>query len=96
MALCESYKEATRSHGLLEDKTELDECLTYAAASAMFPHLTKLFVTILLFNVSTDPFFLLENHKASLAENFIQRAKRSVPDVQLDEYILNSVILKND
>ena len=53
----------------------------------------QLFVTILLFNVPTDPLVLWENHKASLPEDFLQRAKLSVSDVQLDEHILNSVLL---
>ena len=48
---------------------------------------------ILLFNVPTDPLALWENHKASLAEDFLNRARRCVPDVQLDEHILNSVLL---
>ena len=87
MVLCESYKEAARSLGLL------DEYLTDAASSAMPPQMRQLFVTILLFNVPTDPLVLRENHKASLAEDFLQRAKLSVPDVQLDDHILNSVLL---
>ena len=91
--VCESYKEAARSLGLLEDDKELDECSTDATASAMPPQMRQLFVTILLFNVPTDPLVLWENHKVSLAEEFLHRAKLSVPDVQLDEHILNSVLL---
>ena len=91
--VCESYKEAARSLGLLEDDKELDECLTDETASAMPPQMRQLFVTILLFNVPTDPLVHWENHKASLAEDFLQRAKVSVSDVQLDEHILNSVLL---
>ena len=71
----------------------MDECLIDAAASAMPRQMRQLFSTILLFNVPTDPLALWENHKASLAEDFLNRARRCVPDVQLDEHILNSVLL---
>ena len=91
--VCSSYKEAARRRGLLEDDRELDECLMDAAASAMPRQMRQLFSTILLFNVPTDPLALWENHKASLAEDFLNRARRCVPDVQLNEYILNSVLL---
>ena len=53
----------------------------------------QLFSTILLFNVPTDPLALLEKHKASLAEDFLNRARRCVPNVQMNEHILNSVLL---
>ena len=91
--VCSSYKEAPRIHGLLEDDRELEECLIDAAASAMPQQMRQLFSTILQFNVPTDPLALWENHKASLAEYFLYRARRCVPDDQLDEHILNSVML---
>ena len=91
--VCSSYKEAARRRCLLEDDRELEECLIDAAVSAMPQQMRQLFSTILLFNVPTDPLALWENHKASLAEDFLNRARRCVPDVQLDEHILNSVLL---
>ena len=62
-----------------------------AAASAMPRQMRQLFSIILLFNVPTGPLALCENHEACLPEEFINRASRCVPDVQLDEHILNSV-----
>ena len=53
----------------------------------------QLFVTILLFSIPTDPLDLWEHHQASLSDDFLCRAKRVDPDVQLDEHILNSVML---
>ena len=91
--VCSSYKEAARRRGLLEDDRELDECLMDAAASAIPRQMRQLFSTILLFNVPTDPLALWENHNAFLAEDFLNRARRCVPDVQLVEHILNSVLL---
>ena len=73
--------------------TENWKRLIDAAASAMPRQMRQLFSTILQFNVPTDPLALWENHKASLAEYFLYRARRCVPDDQLDEHILNSVML---
>ena len=85
--------EAPRRLGLLEDDTELDQCLAEAAVSVMPPQMRQLFVTILLFSVPTDPLALWEHHQASLSDDFLCRAKRVVLDVQLDEHILNCVLL---
>ena len=90
--VCESFKEAARRLGLLED-TELDQYLAEAAVSVMPPQMRQLFVTILLFSVLTDPLALWEHHQASLSEDFPCRVKRVVLDVQLDEHILNCVLL---
>ena len=71
--VCSSYKEAARRCGLLEDGRELGEFLIDAAASAIPRQMRQLFSTILLFNV---PLALWENHKASLADDFLNRARR--------------------
>ena len=60
--VCESFKEAARRLGLLEDDTELDQCLAEAAVSVMPPQMRQLFVTILLFSAPTDPLALWEHH----------------------------------
>ena len=71
--VCESFKEAARRLGLLEDDTELDQCLAEAVVSVMPPQMRQLFVTILLFSVPTDPLALWEHHQASLSEDFLCR-----------------------
>ena len=78
---------------MLEDDTELDQCLAEAAVSVMPTQMRQLFITILLFSVPTDPLALWEHHQASLSEDFLCRAKRVVLDVQLDEHIINCVLL---
>ena len=73
--VCTTFKEACRRRGLLEDDQESDDCLTEAATCAMPAQLRQLFVTILLFNELCDPLALWNKHKASLAEDFILRAR---------------------
>ena len=91
--VCESIKEAARRLGLLENDTELDQCLAEAAVSVIPPQMRLLFDTVFLFSVPTDPLALWEHHQTSLSEDFLCRAKRVVLDVQLDEHILNCVLL---
>ena len=91
--VCSSYKVAARRRGLLKDDRELDECLIDAAVSAMPRQMRQLFSTILLFMFRQIRYPFWENHKATLAEDFVNRARRCVPDIQSDEHILNSVLL---
>ena len=91
--LCNTYKEAARKRGLLEDDRECDDCLTEAASCTMAPQLRQLFVTLLLFNEPADPLILWNKHKESLAEDFLFRARVISPNIELDEHILNSALL---
>ena len=64
--ICNTYKEAARTRGLLEDDQECDSCLTEAASCAMPAELLHLFVTLLLFNEPVDPLVLWNQHKESV------------------------------
>ena len=91
--ICNTYKEAARKRGLLEDDQECDDCLTEAASCAMPSELRQLFVTLLFFNEPADPLVLWNKHKESLSEDFLFRAKAISPNLELDEHILNSALL---
>ena len=91
--VCTTFKEACRRRGLLEDDQESDDCLTEAANCAMPAQLRQLFVTILLFNEPCDPLALWNKHKASLAEDFLLRARILFPNVKLNASVLNSALL---
>ena len=91
--ICNTYKEAARKRGLLEDDQECDSCLTEAASCAMPAELRQLFVTLLLFNEPADPLVLWNKHKESLSKDFLFRARVISPNLELDEHILNSTLL---
>ena len=59
----------------------------------MTVQLRELFVTILLFIEPAIPLELWDKYKASFAEDFLHRARTVLPEVELDEHILNSVLL---
>ena len=60
--ICNTYKEAARKRGLLEDDQECDDCLTEAASCAMPSELRQLFVTLLFFNEAADQLVLWNKH----------------------------------
>ena len=91
--ICNTYKEAARKRGLLEDDQECDSCLTEAASCGMPSELRQLFVTLLLFNEPADPLVLWNKPKESLSEDFLFRARVISPILELDEHILNSALL---
>ena len=91
--VCNSYKEAALERGLLDDDQEIDECLSEGATRSMPVQLRELFVTILLFIEPAIPFDLWDKYKASFAEDFLHRTRTVLPEVELDEHILNSVLL---
>ena len=68
--ICNTYKEAARKRGLLEDDQECDDRGTEAASCKMPSELLQLFVTLLLFNDPADPLVLWNKHKESLSEDF--------------------------
>ena len=68
--LKESYQEAARALGLLQDDKEWDEALTEAAVIRMPAALRELFVTIILFCMPSNPKELFEKHFIEWAEDF--------------------------
>ena len=94
--LCHTFKEAACHRGLLEDDNEYDLCLAMAASWNMPPQLRHLFVTILLYNDPCNPAVLWEKYKYSFSDDFLHRARKSMPGIDADEHILNAALVDID
>ena len=68
--LKETYQEACRALGLLQDDNEWEEALTEASAIRMPTALRELFITIILFCNPSNPKELFEKHFMEWAEDF--------------------------
>ena len=66
-----------------------------AASWHMPPQLRHLFVTILLYNEPCNPAALWEKYKYAFSD-FLHRARKSVPDIEVDEHILNAALVDID
>ena len=71
-------------------------CLAMAASWHMPPQLRHLFVTILLYNEPCNPAALWEKYKYAFSDDFLHRARKSVPDIEVDEHILNAALVDID
>ena len=80
--VCDTFKEAARRRGLLEDDQESDDCLTAAAISEVPAQLRQLFVTILMFNEPSDPLALWNKHKVALSEDYLFKARVLSPNIE--------------
>ena len=94
--VCGTFKETACHRGLLEDDSEYDLCLAMAASWHMPPQLRHLFVTIPLYNEPCNPVALWEKYKYAFSDDFLHRARKSVPDIEVDEHILNATLLDID
>ena len=72
----ETYQEACRVIGLLQDDREWDEVLTEGAVTKMSPALQELFVTILMFCYPANPLELFNNHFSDWADDFKREAEK--------------------
>ena len=90
--VCDTFKEAARRRGLLEDDQESDDCLTAAAISEVPAQLRQLFVTILSFNEPSDPLALWNKHKVPLSEDCLFKARVLAPNLELNEYLANKAL----
>jgi hypothetical protein len=72
--ICETYQDACRQLGLLEDDLEWRECLAEACATQCSgPQLRELFVVVLLFGNPANPSELWETFKDRLADDIQYR-----------------------
>ena len=94
--VCGTFKEAVCHRGLLEYDSEYDLCMAMAASWHMPPQLRHLFVTILLYNESCNPVALWEKYKYAFCDDFLHRARKSVPNIEVDEHILNAALVDTD
>ena len=73
----ETFQEACRQRGLLDDDQEWDNCLAEAATYQSAATLRQLFITILEFNQPEDPWGLWTRHKDDLLDNIVHGLRRS-------------------
>ena len=62
----------------------------------MPPQLRHIFVTILLYNEPCNPAALWEKYKCAFSDDFLHLARKSVPDIEVDEHILNAALVDID
>ena len=60
-------------------------CMAMAASWHMPPQLRHLFVTILIYNESCDPAALWEKYEFAFSDDFLHRARKSKPDIEVYE-----------
>ena len=94
--LCRTFKEAGCHRGLIEDDNEYDQCLTMAVSWNLPQQLCHLFATILPYNDLCNQVVLWEIYKYSFTDDFLHRARISMPGIDADEYILNAVLVDID
>ena len=94
--VCHTFKEDPCQRGLLEDDNEYDLCLAVAASWNMPPQLGHLFVMILLYNEPCNHAVLWEKYKYLFSDDFLHRARKSVPGIDTDEHILNAASVDID
>ena len=90
--MCGTFKKAACRRGSLEGDQESYNCLTAAAISEVPAQLRQLFVTILLFNLSSDPLALWNKHKVSLSEDYLFKARILAPNLESNECLTNKAL----
>ena len=94
--VCGTFKETACHRGLLVNDGKYDRCLDMAASKHMPPQLRHLFVTILLYNEPCNPAALWEKYKYAFSDDFLHRTRKSVPDIEVNEHILNAALVDID
>ena len=92
--ICETYQEACRLLGLLQDDKEWDEVLNDGSVTKLCPALRELYTTILLFSMPANPRELFDNHYLEWTDDFRQQAKQNgitLNDGQLKTLILTDI-----
>ncbi|CAF1021035.1 unnamed protein product [Adineta steineri] len=82
--ICETFREACRLHGLLEDDQQWDATMSEAATVHSPARLRNLFALILTTCAPSDPKQLWESHKESLTEDILREARRQNPGMNLN------------
>ena len=97
-----TYKAACLAHGLLEDDNEWNQCLTEAGEIQTGRQLHRLFATLLLFCLPTDPAELWNTHCDTLcddvrmllqAQNYEDPSQKDIYDYGL--FLLQKILLES-
>jgi len=95
---CQSFQEACRQLGLLEDDTEKDNAMMEASSVRFGPQLRLAFATILMYCRPADPLEFWNRHKFELCRDFMlrDRVEQINHQVQNEALIHIQSILDND
>ena len=83
--LHETFKDAARAMGLLEDDSEHRRCLQEAAVMNMPSQMRQLFATLMVFQTPSDIRALFEEFKDAMCEDYIRHDQLHDPDTTLQE-----------
>lgn len=78
--VCETYHQAAKKHGLLENDVEFDNDLALPAGVASPRQLLELFATILMFCELSEPSVLFDKYLMYLGEDFMHNRSLEAPD----------------
>ena len=70
--LCDTFRDATRAMGLLEDDSEHQRCLQEAAIMNMPSQLRQLFATLMVFQPPSYIRALYEEFKEAMCDDYIR------------------------
>ncbi|XP_060846341.1 uncharacterized protein LOC132926006 [Rhopalosiphum padi] len=92
----DTFQEACKAMGLLEDDLQLENTLSEATVCCTSPSIRYLFAILIVFCQVTDPIRLWQNHRASMAEDVLFRKQKECPsdDINYDENIFNEALLE--
>ena len=83
--LHDSFKDAARAMGLLEDDTEHRRCLQEAAVMNMPSQMRQLFAALMVFQTPSDIRALFEEFKEAMCEDYIRHDQLYDPETTLQE-----------
>ena len=90
--VCQTFQEACIRLGLLHDDSHWNAAMEEAAFQMVPKRIRELFAVIL---TACEPLLLWENHKESMAEDFVHRVRLANPDGHIDfnETIFNEALI---
>ena len=83
--LCDTFRDAARAMGLLEDDSEHQRCLQEAAIMNMPSQMRQLFATLMVFQTPSDIRALFEEFKEAMCEEYIRHDQLNDPDITFQE-----------
>lgn len=93
--VCETYRQACLTLGLLENDQHWNTTLTEASLTNLPQQIRTLFAIILTTCAPSDPRSLWENHKESLSEDILRQARENNSDmnIQFSDDIYNQALI---
>jgi hypothetical protein len=92
--VCATFKEACIEYGLLTDDSEWKNAMLEATLTATPTQMRELFVTILVFAEPVEPRQLYEDHKESMAEDYLYKKRQSLENANypLDDQCIDCLL----